>query len=140
MESLRSTKEAVMSIGYDSLELMSLVGGRQSIDGGKLLDVCCGSGIQGIWEVLVTASQGYLYSHVVMIDLNLRACKYTCAQVTINAFPSIPVVEVRQGDLYAPLTISGRQTVYFTKILSNPPFVAFPSETSQQSALLYVGA
>eukprot|EP00978_Attheya_sp_CCMP212_P031347 scaffold118126_cov56-Attheya_sp.AAC.4 len=69
-----------------------------------------------------------------------RACKCTCANLTINTFPSIPVVEVYQGNLYALLMISERQTVYFTKILSNPQFVALPSEMSQQSALLYAVA
>eukprot|EP00957_Ditylum_brightwellii_P012310 930030-Ditylum_brightwellii.AAC.1 len=69
MESMQSTKHAIMAVGYDTLELLALSAvprgyyrsiGTTSDDHHqtdrqqrrttrRLLDLCCGCGIQGLW-------------------------------------------------------------------------------------------
>ena len=93
MESLRPTRDAVMAVGDDTLELLSLSacaspagrkgggrGGSRLRGGGprSLLDLCCGSGIQGIFAA--ACSQGTV-EEVVATDVSGRAVRFAAASI-----------------------------------------------------------
>lgn len=135
IESLRSTKHAIMSIGYDTLELLSLAGSETGstsniTSSGRLLDMCCGCGVQGIWEVI--ASEGHRpYRELIMSDINPRACRFACANLTLNPIPI--EAHVYESDLYQLLHEENQR---FTRILSNPPFVAMPKRCRSSSRIV----
>ena len=56
MESLRDPRFAIMPVGYDSLELLSLsaVG---DVNEGRILDLCCGNGIQGLFSWICSGGE-----------------------------------------------------------------------------------
>jgi len=77
----------------------------------RVLDLCTGSGVQALRH-LPTAE------HITAVDLNPRAT----AMARLNAaFNGADRVDVRRGDLYAP--VRGER---FDLIIANPPFVASP--------------
>lgn len=117
MQSLRNEVHAVMSIGYDSLELMATTADGWK-KGGTLLDMCCGSGVQGIFA----ATASGCFNRVLCCDLNVRACYVTAANSALNAIDSMVVV---QSDLFDSLDARTKCSL----ILCNPPFVALPLET-----------
>ncbi|CAM9751899.1 unnamed protein product, partial [Heterosigma akashiwo] len=69
-------EEPVMYVGPDSLGLVRHAP-RKRVE--KLLDLCCGSGIQGI----VAAASGYA-SSVVCVDINPRAVRFARANALLN--------------------------------------------------------
>lgn len=94
--------------GGDSILLADAVPPR---DGERVLDLCTGSGIQA----LAVAARA---ERVVAVDLGARATDLA----RLNAiFNGIANVELRQGDLYAP--VRGER---FDLIIANPPFVPAP--------------
>ncbi len=93
--------------GSDSVMLADAVPAR---DGERVLDLCTGSGIQAI-AVAARARA------VLAVDVGARAA----AVATINAAMNDAAVEVRVGDLFAP--VRGER---FDLILANPPFVPGP--------------
>ena len=101
-------EEPVMYIGMDSHGLVQTAP-RHFAD--SLLDLCCGSGVQGL-----VASR---YSvHVVAVDLNPRAVRFARFNAQLNGIQNY---EVRLGNLYEPI---GQDC--FDVILANPPFVPSP--------------
>lgn len=118
MESLRLTRDAVMPVGYDTLELMSLSAALKPSEYSCLLDLCCGSGIQGIFAVLCNSDR---FSELVCSDVNERACRFAAANMALNTRDPDIVCHAVKGDLYE--NVQGT----FDYILSNPPFVAIPS-------------
>jgi len=90
--------------GSDSILLADAVVAR---DGERVLDLCTGSGIQGLAVAARAAS-------VVAVDLGRRAAAMARANAALNGLP----LEVREGDLYRP--VRGER---FDLILANPPFV-----------------
>ena len=101
-------EEPVMYIGMDSHGLVQTAP-RQVAD--SLLDLCCGSGVQGL-----VASR---YSvRVVAVDLNPRAVRFARFNAQLNGVQNY---EVRLGNLYEPI---GQER--FDVILANPPFVPSP--------------
>ena len=175
MESLRPTRDAVMAVGDDTLELLSLSacaspagrkgggrGGSRLRGGGprSLLDLCCGSGIQGIFAA--ACSQGTV-EEVVATDVSGRAVRFAAASFALTfppgegeggggmggggeggcRCPRPPSFRAVRGDLFAPLRGRGGDTRRrFGRILSNPPFVAVPSYPDHpglQPALYAVG-
>jgi len=101
-------EEPVMYIGMDSHGLVQTAPRTPS---GRVLDLCCGSGIQG----LVATRYG---RSVVAVDLNPRAVRFTRFNAQLNGARDH---EVRLGSLYAP--VEGER---FDVILANPPFVPSP--------------
>ncbi|HYD50793.1 MAG TPA: methyltransferase [Terriglobales bacterium] len=79
--------------------------------GGSLLDLCTGSGVQGLQQ----ASRA---QRVVAVDVNARAAAMAGHNAAFNQATN---VEVRRGDLYSAVA-----TQQFDAILANPPFVVSP--------------
>ncbi|MFP6668343.1 MAG: carbamoyltransferase C-terminal domain-containing protein [Pirellulales bacterium] len=101
-------EQPVMYIGMDSHGLVQVAPQVQSA---ATLDLCCGSGIQGI-----VASR---YSHrVVSVDVNPRAVRFTRFNAQLNGVENLSAFT---GDLYEP--VKGE---HFDVILANPPFVPSP--------------
>lgn len=82
--------------------------------GGRVLDLCTGSGIQAL-RGAATAQQ------VVAVDINPRAAAMARLNAQLNGVGN---VEVRVGNLYAP--VAGES---FDAIVANPPFVSSPYAT-----------
>ena len=118
MESLRPTRDAIMPVGYDTLELMCLSTGLTPSNGYKLLDLCCGCGIQGVFATLSNPSS---FSKLVCSDVNERACSFAAANMALNINDAEVMCYAVKGDLFENIDNK------FDCILSNPPFVAIPS-------------
>ena len=110
LEEDRLDEDPVMYIGMDS---HGLVQTAPELDAENLLDLCCGSGIQGL-----VASR--YASNVTSVDLNPRAIRFTRFNAQLNGIENI---QVHLDDLYA--AVEGRR---FDTILANPPFVPSPNE------------
>ncbi|MGH7789141.1 MAG: methyltransferase [Candidatus Binatia bacterium] len=95
--------------GSDSAMLAEAVPVR---DGERVLDLCTGSGIQAL--SLAPRAAG-----VVAVDIGRRAAALAGLNSQVNGAAN---VEVRVGDLYAP--VHGER---FDLILANPPFVPAPT-------------
>ena len=104
----RLDEEPVMYIGMDSHGLVQTAP-RQPC--GELLDLCTGSGIQGL-----VASR--YASRVVAVDLNPRAVRFARFNAQLNGVQNH---EVRLGSLYEPVA-----SEQFDVVLANPPFVPSP--------------
>lgn len=154
MESLRSPRNAVMTIGYDSLELLALTSGKDiftpTTGGGdatsRVLDLCCGCGIQGIFAAKRSPSWSNpsVRTELLAMDVNTRAVRFAMANACLNGlfvseeeedlFGTTPFkYSSIEADVYEPVGgISdvdrfSRQIGRFDYILCNPPFVAVPS-------------
>ena len=104
----RLGEDPVMYIGMDSHGLVQTAP-RESCR--RALDLCCGSGIQGL-----VASR--YAEHVVAVDINPRAIRFARFNQQFNGIENY---ECRLGSLYGP--VSGDT---FDVILANPPFVPSP--------------
>jgi methylase of polypeptide subunit release factors len=134
MESLRLPKNAVMSIGYDSMELLALLSGadlhqhREGIT--SVLDICAGCGIQGIFFAKV---HDLHQASITFMDINDRACHFITANSCLNKLfstdKSIRLTTI-EADVFHPIKIQATSSNLdigkFDFILSNPPFVAVP--------------
>ncbi|KAL3771209.1 hypothetical protein ACHAWU_010296 [Discostella pseudostelligera] len=149
MESLRSPRNAAMTIGYDSLELLALTSGKDIFSpttGGdhatsRVLDLCCGCGIQGIFAAKRSSSWSNpsVRTELLAMDVNTRAVRFAMANACLNSLVasdehgsnSFKYSSV-EADVYEPVggisdvDRSSRQIGRFDYILCNPPFVAVP--------------
>ncbi|MGB0591554.1 MAG: carbamoyltransferase C-terminal domain-containing protein [Myxococcota bacterium] len=107
----RLDESPVMYIGLDSLGLAHTAP-REPVQ--SALDLCCGSGVQGL-----IAAQRYA-KRVTAVDVNPRAQRFARGNAALNAVRNY---EVLLGDLYDP--VAGQR---FELILANPPFVPSPEE------------
>lgn len=94
--------------GSDSVLLAEAVPAR---DGERVLDLCTGSGIQALAVAARAAA-------VVAVDIGARAAALARRNAALNGAAN---VEVRQGDLFAPV-----RDERFDLVLANPPFVPAP--------------
>ena len=107
----RLDEDPVMYIGMDSHGLVQTAP-RKSCD--RVLDLCCGSGIQGL-----VASR--YARNIVAVDLNPRAVRFARFNAQMNGIVNY---EVRLGSLYEVV-----RNEEFDCILANPPFVPSPEES-----------
>ena len=114
-ESLLPTRFAVMAVGVDSLNLAYL--GPRHRRCSRVLDVCCGSGVQGLVAAATYADA------VVALDVSHRAVRFCNFNAHLNEVAARLTPYV--SDVYAALPPQER-TVPFDAILANPPFVAVP--------------
>jgi methylase of polypeptide subunit release factors len=148
LESLLLPKHAIMTIGYDSLELVALAAGVDvfaptgtTFQSSRVLDLCCGSGIQGIFSAKrsISWADSEIGCELISMDINPRACQFVCANACLNDLVSNGnTIYSIEADLYQPLhsMFEGVQLDNFIgdvnfignvdMILSNPPFVAVP--------------
>jgi methylase of polypeptide subunit release factors len=133
-----------MTIGYDTLELLALSSGKDvfaqpsTSDGGervksRVLDLCCGCGIQGIFAAKQSSSWNNprVQTELVAMDINERAVRFAMGNACLNglfASDTPSVYSAIEADLYEPVrgSTSSRQIGRFDCILCNPPFVAVP--------------
>lgn len=102
-------EDPVMYIGIDSL---GLVYTAPQLTATRVLDLCCGSGVQGL-----VASR--YAREVVSVDINPRAIRFSRFNAQLNGIRNI---QFRLGNLYEAAT------GYFSTILANPPFVPSPKQ------------
>ncbi len=167
LESLRPTHSAVMSVGYDTLELLSLTAGemlrqrqimlnRANTDGKglqsqqepsspkRILDLCCGCGIQGIfswicYKACVAPLAEDESCELILSDINERALHFATANMAVNGTMTTNGTKSFGlcGNLFESLT---SQQLPFDLIVCNPPFVAIPPTTDaslQEKTPLY---
>lgn len=99
-------------IGYDSLRLAENI---KFDKGSVVLDLCSGSGIQGLVA-------GKSASKVISVELNKTAFNVASFNGLLNDLEDI--VEVRLGNLYDPV----KQDEKFDYIYVNPPFIPVVKE------------
>ena len=99
----------------------TLAGITVPADGGSVLDLGTGSGIQAL-HALRTASR------VVGTDVSPRAIRFAALNAALNGVE----IDLRLGDLYAP--VAGER---FDRIVSNPPFVITPRGADGVPAYTY---
>ncbi|MEL6940559.1 MAG: carbamoyltransferase C-terminal domain-containing protein, partial [Cyanobacteria bacterium J06598_1] len=103
------TEDPVMYLGADS---MGLVYTAPQYLSDQVLDLCCGSGVQGL-----VASR--YAEHVTSVDINPRAIRFSRFNAQLNGILNI---NIQLGSLYEPVA-----TRTFDTILANPPFVPSPN-------------
>ena len=106
LESLRLTRDAIMPVGYDTLELLALSSGINkhpfhnnstwdtTNEKVRILDLCCGCGIQGIYTSACMAkvrqkcddcdSRSIFVQELTSMDINLRACHFVTGNSCLN--------------------------------------------------------
>ena len=104
----RISENPVMYVGADS---QGLVYTAPRYPAKQVLDLCCGSGIQGL-----VASR--YAQQVTAVDLNPSAIRFARFNAQLN---DIRNIQFHHGSLYAP--VGARR---FDTILANPPFVPSP--------------
>jgi len=115
--------EPVMYISEDSL---ALVCGAPRGKVSNVLDVCCGSGIQGIVALRHYAERA------TFLDLNPRAVRFTKFNLAFNGF-SHRVDGLHLGNLYNSLPPSAT----FDAIVANPPFVPNPQGIASGAGAMF---
>ncbi len=103
------SEDPVMYLGMDSHGLVQTVP-RKTSD--ETLDLCCGSGIQG----LIASSYS---KNVTSVDINPRAIRFSRFNAQLNGIDNI---KFQLGNLYEDL-----KGMTFDLILANPPFVPSPN-------------
>ena len=116
IDTLLPGRDAVMAIGTDSLELVRHPPRPATADG-RWLDLCCGSGVQGL-----AAVHWRRCAHATCVDINPRAAHFTRCNAALNQLADERLLTVLLGDLYEPIG-----EAKFDAVLANPPFVAVPS-------------
>ncbi len=104
------SEDPVMYIGMDSFGLVQSAP-RTPVN--TVLDLCCGSGVQGLAAIRYAKK-------VVAVDVNPRAIRFSRFNAQLNGIDSY---EVFKGNLYD--AVSEQK---FDCILANPPFVPSPTE------------
>ncbi|MBG09112.1 MAG: carbamoyltransferase, partial [Halobacteriovoraceae bacterium] len=102
-------EDPVMYLGMDSHGLVQTVPRKRS---NETLDLCCGSGIQG----LIASSYS---KKVISVDINPRAIRFSRFNAQLNGIDNI---NFQLGNLY-----EGLKGMTFDLILANPPFVPSPN-------------
>lgn len=98
-------------IGIDTYWLSRMVVNRTH---GRVLDLCTGSGIQGILAAKTS-------TYVVGVDIDLKSVLIAQFNIVLNEVDDR--MEVHQGDLYNAIDEAER----FDFILANPPFIPIPN-------------
>lgn len=105
--------EPIMYLSEDSIALLS---GAPREKANRVLDVCCGSGVQGI-----TAAR-YYADEVVFTDLNPRASRFTRFNLALNGLTH-KAKGFHLSNVYDALPANIGE---FDAIIANPPFVPNP--------------
>jgi methylase of polypeptide subunit release factors len=98
----------------DSKKVKSSTGRR----GGRWLDLCCGSGVQGVCALASGRCE-----RLDLVDVNPRALRFTRFNLRLNRLRSFGATY--RGDLFQALPPKSK---LYDVILANPPFVPVPPE------------
>ncbi|CAJ1452869.1 unnamed protein product, partial [Effrenium voratum] len=115
--------EPVMYLSDDSLALLDT---RPDVAKLRVLDICCGSGVQGISALRRGAES------VAFVDLNPRAIQFAEFNLALNKRLDRDY-SFHHGDLYSALDSDQR----FDLILANPPFLPNPQNIASQAVALF---
>ena len=115
--------EPVMYLSDDSLALLDA---SPQVEGLNILDMCCGSGVQGI-SALARGATSVTFS-----DMNPRALRFVRFNLALNGLDS-GACRFCLGDTYSAL--EGREK--FDGILANPPFLPNPDGIASQAIAMY---
>lgn len=126
------TEQMVYAPGMDSL---GLVHNAPPVKDKRVIDVCTGSGVQGL-----TAAEREA-SNVVLVDRNPRAVRFAQFNTWMNhAGKNVQVVqhELGSGDATSLLAGSGKQPLAvlnskYDFLLANPPFVPTPKASGKNT-------
>lgn len=116
--------EPVMYLSDDSLALLAAAP-REPL--GSVLDLCCGSGVQGI------VALRYYAQRASFVDLNPRALAFTRFNLALNGL-SEKAAGLHQGSLYSALPSDAGP---FDAVLANPPFLPNPMGIASQAIALF---
>jgi carbamoyltransferase len=118
--------QPVMHLGQDSYALAYLAMKPQ--DGDRVLDMCAGSGVQGILAA-------HRAKRVVGVDINPRAVEFARINARLNSVAA--KCDFRCGSMYEAVRQESqrREGERFNLILGNPPFV--PSPNTGRDRLLF---
>eukprot|EP00438_Fugacium_kawagutii_P036671 Skav201372 [mRNA] locus=scaffold176:429048:431061:- [translate_table: standard] len=116
--------EPVMYLSDDSL---ALIDASPEVEGLHILDMCCGSGVQGISALARKAAS------VTFSDANPRALRFVRFNLAMNNL-SESACRFCLGDAYSALDCDESQ---FDGILANPPFLPNPDGIASQAIALY---
>jgi Methyltransferase small domain len=89
----------------------------------KLLDLCCGSGVQGLCAAAADPAVT-----VTAIDLSPRAVRFTRFNAALNGLAAR--VHAAEGDLYSDSPLEE-----YAAVLANPPFVPVPPALNSEHRL-----
>lgn len=121
--------DGVMYIGVDSNGLAASVKnatvGLAKSKPVRILDMCTGSGVQGIIASLYAASSGYHFE-LTLLDVSSRAARFARANLLLNGV---------EGRFFVSDVYKAVQGQEFEIILANTPFV--PSSTISDGAWAY---
>lgn len=117
--------EPVMYLSEDSL---ALVYGAPREPVHSVLDVCCGSGVQGI------VALRYYADRATFVDLNPRAPGFVQFNLALNGL-SHKVDGIYNGNLYTALPESAPRS--YDAILANPPFVPNPKGIASGAGAMF---
>ncbi|CAE8617214.1 unnamed protein product, partial [Polarella glacialis] len=121
--------EPVMYLSPDSYALVQAAPREPRAEG--VLDVCCGSGVQGL------AALRYYAQHATFLDVNPRALQFTLFNTHLNGFGDrVTLIEGSICDSGLP---KGLEEQVFDAILTNPPFVPNPDNAASAAGPLYSG-
>lgn len=119
-----STLEPVMYISEDSLALLAAAP-REAVD--SLLDLCCGSGVQGI------VALRYYASSASFVDLNPHSPRFVRFNLALNCLAH-KAEGVFEGNLYDALPPRERP---YDAIVANPPFVPNPQGIASGAGAMF---
>ncbi|KAJ3339952.1 hypothetical protein HDU93_007615 [Gonapodya sp. JEL0774] len=144
--SLGAAFDPVMHLGVDSLALVgslassllsSLISLTQrassTVHPLSILDLCTGSGVQGIAAAALLRSIAISAGHAgsqqpetTLVDINPRACRFASFNSALNGTHAAVMV----GTLYEPLG-TGKM---FDLVLANPPYIPNPGKVAKLEA------
>jgi len=116
--------EPVMYLSEDSLALAS---GAPRVKASSVLDVCCGSGVQGI------VALRYYADSATFVDLNPRALRFVRFNLALNGL-SHKATGMYTGSVYDALPVDAGP---YDAIVANPPFVPNPYGIASGGGAMY---
>ncbi len=125
--------DPVMYIGPDSLGLVAAVPYHfDERPHRRILDLCAGSGVQGIVAALQaqhqTRPQGQAFEQLVLVELNPRAVRFARFNAALNHLEGTSTViesDVREARGLLPC-------LSYDMVLSNPPYIPNPGKSARQ--------
>jgi len=134
----KSSDGAVMYIGPDSLALVRhllplSLRSSSSGNGPRILDFCCGSGVQAICALISSLSST---SYGVCVDINNRALQFACFNAYLNGVgKKIAAVkhDLAMNDLEKISILNNFGAGKgFDLVMANPPFVPTPENMTEK--------